>query len=335
MHVDDGLVVSNSSDMIKQTRKDLCELYDVKWNSNPSEHLGIRIRRDRPSRKIHLSQETYLQHVLKHFGVENSNPVTAPSNANVRLSSSSAEDIASHSAFPFREIVGCLNHAAVNTRPDISHAVSQLAQFSSCYGSMHVTAAKHLLRYIKGTLERGLLFKSHDLNSHTLCGYADADYANDIDTRRSTTGYTITVSGSTVCWRSRRQRSVALSTTEAEYMAMGDCAKHILWFRRLIYVLTMKHLDKTAIHMPPTAVFNDNNGAVFLSKEAAVNARSKHIDIRHHFIRDLVKNHVIAPTMIDTKDMPADFLTKAAGKVLIDRSRLLTGNVSWDEAISS
>lgn len=228
--------------------------------------------------------------MLERFGMEDSNPVATPMNLNTRLASLPASDVAAHSTFPYREIVGCLNHAAVNTRPDISHAVSQLAQFSSCYGSTHVVAAKHLLRYIKGSLSRGILFRQHSSPRHELCGYADADYANDVDTRRSTTGYTITIGGSTVCWRSRRQRSVALSTTEAEYMSMGDCAKHIIWFRRLLYILTMKHIPVTAIHMLPTAVFNDNNGAVFLSKEASVNARLKHIDIRHHFIRDLVKN---------------------------------------------
>ena len=118
-------------------------------------------------------------------------------------------------------------------------------------------------------------------------------------------------------------------------MAMGDCAKHIIWFRRLMYILTMRHVPVTAIHMLPTAIFNDNNGAVFLSKEAAVNARSKHIDIRHHFIRDLVKDQVVLPTMIDTKSMPADYLTKAAGKLILDRCRIMVGNVSWLEANST
>lgn len=334
MHVDDGLVISNNPALVKQTRYSLSQLYDVKWNTQPTEHLGIKIHRDRPRRIIHLSQESYLQHVLDRFGMEHSNPVSTPMLNSARLSSASAEDAAAHSEFPYREIVGCLNHAAVNTRPDISHAVSQLAQHSSCYGSIHVTAAKHLLRYIKGTLERGLVFKQHSVSPRLLSGYADADYANDVDTRKSTTGYTITVGGFTVCWRSRRKQSVALSTTEAEYMAMGDCAKHLLWFRRLLFILTMQHSPTTPIHTIPSSVFNDNNGAIFLSKEGAINARSKHINIRHHFLRDLVKDKLISPAMIDTKEIPADYLTKAANSTVLNRCRVLVGNVGLDEAMS-
>lgn len=281
MHVDYGLVVSNSPAMVDQTRSALSQLYDVKWNTDPSEHLGIKIRRDRSRRLLHLSQESYLQSVLDRFGMEHSNHVSSPLLNSTRLAPATPEDHAAHSDFPYREIVGCLNHAAINTRPDISHAVSQLAQHSSSYGLIHITAAKHLLRYIKGTLDRGMSFGKHDVPTRQLSGFADADYANDITTRRSTTGYTISLGGSTVCWRSRRQRSVALSTTEAEYMSMGDCAKHLLWFRRLLYILTMQEVPTTPINTIPTTVFNDNNGAVFLSKEAAINSRSKHIDIRH------------------------------------------------------
>lgn len=266
--------------------------------------------------------------------MDQSNPVATPLHSSTRLASASAEDIEDNSSFPYREIIGCLNHAAVHTRPDISHAVSQLAQFFSCYGSAHVTAAKHLLRYIRGSLEVGLTFRRHAVPTRELWGYADADYANDVDTCRSTTGYTITVGGSTVCWRSRRQHSVALSTTEAEYMAMGDCAKHLIWFRRLMYILTLKNIPTTPVRMLPNVVFNDNNGAVFLSKEAAVNSRSKHIDIRHHFLRDLVKEGTIRPAMIDTKSMPADYLTKAANAIVLQRCRHLVGNITMQESYS-
>lgn len=113
---------------------------------------------------------------------------------------------------------------------------------------------------------------------------------------------------------------------------MGDCAKHLLWFRRLLYIITMQHVPTTPINTTPTTVFNDNNGAVFLSKEEAVNARSKHIDIRHHFLRNLVRQHIIFPAMIDTKDIPADMLTKASSTTALNRCWILIGIVGWEEA---
>lgn len=327
MHVDDGMVASNSKEMLHQFKEDLFKLYNIKWHDSPKEHLGIRITRDRANHSIHLSQENYLAETLEEYGMSDSNTAPTPIHHSTKLEAASDEEHRACEGFPYLEIIGKLNHAAVNTRPDLCHAVSSLAQFSSSYGKMHITAIKHLLRYVRGTLEYGLIFRKHDSPSRELVAYVDADYANDCDTRRSTTGYTITLGGSTVCWRTRRQRSVALSTTEAEYMAMGDCSKHVLWFRKLLYVLTGKHDSSTKIFTLPTTVFNDNNGAVFLSQEAAVNSRSKHIDIRHHFIRDLVKNNIILPAQIDTKDMPADFLTKAATKAVIDNCKRLTGTL--------
>lgn len=117
-------------------------------------------------------------------------------------------------------------------------------------------------------------------------------------------------------------------------MAMGACAKHLIWFRRLLYILTIEPVPATPVRMLPTTIFNDNNGAVFLSKEAAVKSRSKHIDIRHHFICDLVRDGIIQPAMIDTKSMPADYLTKAANSVVLLRCRYLVGNVTQQELIS-
>lgn len=116
MYVDDGLVISNRPSMVADTRANLSRRYDVKWNSHPTEHLGIKIKRDRSRRFLHLSQESYLQHILDRFGMEHCNPVSTPLLSSTRLVSASAEDQGAQSKFPYRQIVGCLNHAAVNTR---------------------------------------------------------------------------------------------------------------------------------------------------------------------------------------------------------------------------
>lgn len=331
MHVDDGAVISNDIDLLRSVQKSIHQIYEVKWHAKPTEHLGVRITRDRAARTIHLSQENYLTDVLERFGMSDSKPVITPISPCVHLVPASADDHEECKGFPYLEIIGSLNHASVDTQPDISYAVSTLAQFSTSYGTDHITAIKHLMWYIKGNVDRGVSFRATSTSSHILQAYADADYANDASHRRSVTGYTINLGGSTVCWRTRRQKSVALSTTEAEYMAMADCSKHIVWFRKLIYVLSHSRPIPTDILMPPSALFNDNNGAVFLSQEAAVNSRSKHIDIRHHYIRELVKNEIICPTQIDTKAMPADYLTKAATKPVLDTCRKLVGNLSLEE----
>lgn len=147
---------------------------------------------------------------------------------------------------------------------------------------------------------------------------ADADYLNNVTTRRSTTGYTISLGGSTVRWSTRQQRSVALSTTEVHCMVMADCSKHVVWFCCLLYILTLSFSTPITVDLPLTKLFNNNKGALSLSEEAAWNSRSKHIDTCHHYIQDIVKCQVIQPSQIDTKAMRASFLTKASGKDVID-----------------
>lgn len=145
--------------------------------------------------------------------MEHRKPVSTPLLNSTLLSLASLADSAAHSEFPYRKIVGCLNHVAVKTHPDIPHAVSQLAQNLLCYGSAHTFAAKHLLQYIKGTLYCGLLFRKNNTYSRHLYGYTDADYANDVSTHHATTGYIITLGGYTGCWRSLRQRSIVFTAS--------------------------------------------------------------------------------------------------------------------------
>ena len=145
----------------------------MKWHEEPSEHLGVRITRDRKHRTIHLSQEGYLSDVLDRFGMQDSNPVLTPLNPSVSLEPASPDEHSHHKVFPYLEVIGCLNHAAVNTRPDLSHAVSTLAQFSNCFGSKHITAVKHLLRFVKGTVDRGICFRPTSKPSRLLEAFAD------------------------------------------------------------------------------------------------------------------------------------------------------------------
>ncbi|KAA1072112.1 hypothetical protein PGT21_050322 [Puccinia graminis f. sp. tritici] len=327
MHVDDGLVFSNSKEMIAQFKEDFMKCYSLKWNENPSLHLGLKITRDRPNNRIMVSQEHYLKEVLKRFDMSDSNPNKTPLPNNITLEKANQID----NTLPFQQAIGCLSFAAICTRPDIQYAVNYLARFSACYDRTHWTAVKHLLRYVKGTIDRGIIFAKNDESPKSkLTAYTDADYDSCTLTRRSTTGHGIMWRGCLISWKSKRQRTVALSTTEAEYMAISDAAKHLLWMRRMISLISQTPME-TADVITDMELFNDNNGAVFLSQESAINQRSKHIDIRYHFIRDLVKDKKIRTSHIDTKSMPADMLTKNAGAIVIDRCRKIFNIVSLRE----
>lgn len=240
------------------------------------------------------------------------NCVNTPLPTNIRLSSPSIEE--SLEIEQYRAATGMLNFLALQTRPDISFAVSYLSCFNSRHDS-HWRSVKHLLRYVKRTLSYNLTFGTHRVKDCIVEGYADADYAGDVDTRQSTTGFIFFLRGSLVSWKIKRQRSVTLSTTEAEYLAIGDCAKHGLWLSRLLEHIISDSTISVPIQLP---LSNDNQGAVFLCNEASVNNKSKHVAIRHHFIRELVHQGKISVSHVSTKEMPADVLTKPVGPIIMD-----------------
>lgn len=166
----------------------------------------------------------------------------------------------------------------------------------------HYNAAKHLLRYIKGTADLCLSYDG-EAGERIVLGYADADWGGCTDSRRSTTGYVFDTFGGISSWKCRRHATVALSTAEAEYMASGDATKQAMWLRQLLTDLGFSLSD-------PLLILNDNQGAVHLSKNAEDHNRTKHIDLRHHFLREQVQANTVSLKHIPTEDNLADLLTK-------------------------
>jgi hypothetical protein len=148
IHVNDGLVFSNSKSLLSHFKQQFSQIYTLKWNDKPSLHLGLKITRNRSNRTIMLSQEHYLKDVLIRFGMDHSNANSTPLPNNLSLGKAAIVD----NKLPFQQAIGCLSYAAICTRPDIMYAVNYLARFSSCYDHTHWAAVKHLLRYIKGTI---------------------------------------------------------------------------------------------------------------------------------------------------------------------------------------
>jgi ATP-binding cassette subfamily B (MDR/TAP) protein 1 len=204
-------------------------------------------------------------------------------------------------------------YAMVCTRPDIAHAVGVVSRFASNPGKQHWEAVKWILRYLRGTAEVPVWFGRADL---VVRGYVDADFAGDHDTRRSTTGYVYTLGSTAVSWVSRLQKLVTLSTTEAEYVAVTEAAKEMIWLKAFLGELGLKQEN--------SVLFSDSQSAIHLAKNPVFHARTKHIDLRYHFIRSLLEEGELLLEKILGSQNPADMLTKS---VTIEKLKLCSTSV--------
>jgi hypothetical protein len=254
--------------------------------------------------KIHQNQ--YIQQLLTRHGMQDCSPVNTPMDTSVKLTAAK-DDEALADPKEYASIVGGLTFAACVTRPDITCAVGQLSQFLNNPSSKHMLAVKRVLRYLQGTPSLGITYRPPPLR---LTGYSDADWAGNVDTRRSTTGYVVMLNNGAVAWRSQRQPTVALSTMEAEYMALTEATKELKWIRNFLAELGCNN-GKPDV---PTDLYSDNQSAIALAKNPVSHARAKHIDIRHHFVRDAIQDQIIWVQYIPTAEMTADSLTKALGR---------------------
>jgi hypothetical protein len=187
------------------------------------------------------------------------------------------------------------------TRPDLSFSVSLLARFQANPGVDHWNALLHVVGYIKNTMVYGLTYsRDYDISPHA---FVDADYGGCKDTRRSTSGYVFMMAGGAVAWSSKRQATVALSTVEAEYVAMSRCAQQMVWMHSWLQEVEIEHVI-------PGVIKCDNRGAIALSKNTKDHGKVKHIDIRHHYIRELLQSGSILLEQVSSSDNSADLFTK-------------------------
>ena len=203
----------------------------------------------------------------------------------------------------YQSIIGSVNYAALSTRPDIAFATNELSRFQNQATVCQLQQAYRVLRYLKGTSTYGLEFKPNEnpmgINPEI---YVDASWANDLETRRSTSGMLALFNGNVVCWSSRKQKTVATSSTEAEYVSAAEAVKEALWLRSWIKEVFKKEICIT--------MYCDNQSAISLSKNDTFHQRTKHIDICHHFLRENVANGYLKVIFVPTAEMLADILTK-------------------------
>lgn len=304
VHVDDCLITGNSKPFVAQNRDRIRAVYRLTDLGPVSWLLGIKITRDLEAHTIALSQHSYIEAILTRFNFDDLKPVSTPMAPNVHLSKSqspeSAADIARMHRVPYKEAVGSLMYAAMGTRPDIAFTVSTLAQFSQNPGWTHWEAVKRVFRYLLGTKTLCLIYGGEQRG---LEGFVDADGATQ-EHRRAITGYVFLVDGGAVSWALKKQELVTLSTAESEYVAATHAAKEALWLRRLIGELLAPFED-------PTPLNSNSQSAIALTKDGLYHARTKHIDVRYHFIRYCIEASSIRLLYCPTGEMTADILTKA------------------------
>ncbi|KAL5754374.1 hypothetical protein ACOSP7_022594 [Xanthoceras sorbifolium] len=317
LYVDDMLVAGSDMQEIMNLKRELSKQFAMKDLGAAKQILGMRIKRDTKSETLLLSQAEYIKKVLSRFNMQDAKPVSTPLGVHFRLSkeqSPKTEEERTHMAkVPYASAIGSLMYAMVCTRPDIAQAVGVVSRYMNNPGKIHWEAVKWILRYLRGTTNKTLCFKGGDT---TLTGYVDADLAGNVDIRKSTTGYVYTLGGTAVSWVSQLQKIVALSTTEAEYVVVTEASKEMVWLQSFLEELGKKQEDNV--------LYCDSQSAIHLAKNPFFHSRTKHIQLRYHFIRSLLEDGILKLEKISGAQNPADMLTKT---VTTDKLKLCSASV--------
>lgn len=293
LYVDDIIVSSNERLSVESTVRIFSKEFEMRDLGDLNYFLGIKI--ERKSEGMFLSQTKYVEKLIKKFKLNDANPRDTPLATGVFCDVQS--EPVQHNRY--RELIGGLMYACVATRPDIAAAISFFSQYQSKPTKALWTGLKRVLCYLKGTKNYGLLFKG--LTETSVLGYVDADFANHKD-RKSVSGYVFKVFGDTVVWASRKQRTVALSTTEAEFLALASATAEMLWLCQLLVELR--------IQIPsPIVIFEDNQGCIN-SLTKWDQKRLKHVDVKWNFVRDLVIKKILYVQYLPTDCQLADIFTK-------------------------
>ncbi|XP_044585033.1 secreted RxLR effector protein 161-like [Cotesia glomerata] len=237
--------------------------------------------------------------------MEDANPVNIPAELESILSKSVGSQEAMDPGIPYREAVGSLLFAARVTRLDIEYAVNTVSQFVDNYNNTHWSAVKKIFRYLVGTIDCGIIYGASG-SDESLVGYTDADYAGCPDTRRSRSGYVFMLNNAPLSWCSKKQNIVSLSTTEAEYIALGHGVKEAIWLKRM--------LKELGIQCGSVPMNVNNQSAIKLASNPEFHKRTKHIEVRYHFIREVVEKGTIVLAYVKTQEQLADIFTKPLPK---------------------
>ena len=316
LYVDDLLIACSDVNSLAELKKRLTAQFDMEDLGEASFILGVDICRDRSRRTISIGQSAYVTSLLDRHGMSECKPISTPMEHGFKTAAiqTSADYKATESEIrEYQGIIGGLMFAMVCTRPDIAYAVTTLAQFASNPAPVHAQALKRVLRYLRGTIERRITYAGNgDIDSQPrLLGYCDADWGGG-HRCRSVTGYVFMLAGGAISWQSKKQKTVALSTVEAEYMATTQATKEAIWWRSFLRGVGHDMSATTVIH-------SDSQGSIALAHNPEHHARTKHIDIQYHFIRQHIADKTITLLFVGTEHMLADIFTKALDRTAYEQ----------------
>jgi hypothetical protein len=293
-------LISESLKRILQDKEALSQFYQMTDLSEMGWILGIRITQDCEKGTLALSQEKFIKEILERYGMSNSRPISTPALPNECLIKLSSPEVDAKS---YQRALSSLMYPMLGTHPDLGYAIVALGRHAANPGPDHQRALECIFQYLQGTSDQQLVFEWGTPGSPTLFGYTDMDWASDVNDCKLTSGYTFKLAGAAVSWSSKKQTSVALSSTEAEYISGAHAAKEAIWLRQLLSKLGLDTSSPTVLHV-------DNQSAIAIAKNPEFHDHTKHIDVRYHFLRQVVEDGTVELQYIPTGDQVADALTK-------------------------
>ncbi len=286
VYVDDMLIISRFENEINNFKTNLQMKFKSKDLGQLKFILGIKVHYTKNG-SIILNQKQYIDKIIKKFNLEHSKSTSIPIQQNHNLTNKfeSENETLRELIDPniYRQVIGSLIYLMTSTRPDISYSIGLLSRFMTAPIELNWRFLKRVLRYLKSTINYSLVYEKFDEKHVNLIGYSDSDYASNLEDRRSTSGYLFKYGNCLILWNSSKQKIVALSSTESEYIALTNAAKEAIWIKQML--IELKRFSKTPIF------YCDNKSSISLTKNPEFHSRSKHIDIRHHFIREKIQNN--------------------------------------------
>lgn len=311
VYVDDLIVQGSSNNEVIRFKEKMQQMFKMTDLGRLTYYLGIEVRQN--EKGIELLQAGYAKQILQSAGMWDCNPTKWPMDPKFILSKD--EEGTPVNTTSYRRIVGCLRYL-VHTRPDLAYSVGAISRYMHCPKESHLKAMKHILRYLKGTIQFGLFYPRG--GDGKIVGFSDSSHGMDLDDRKGTIGTIFYFSSNPVSWVSQKQHTVALSSCEAEFMAATAAACQAVWLRNLL-------TDLTGWENSSVKLYVDNKSAISLMKNPVFHGRSKHIDTSYHFIRECIEKRIISVEHVSSEEQRADILTKALPRIKYVEMRSLLG----------